>query len=170
MPSMPQTGGVYLDANILIASVDTTDLHADNVHKALVVLSRFTGVAFFISEWTLVEMKKVFVREKGWPVSRANKVAARIRKTMLLRGHALTLLPVTHSPKYEYKDFFDSLFKFLTIDQKIGPRIDGLADAIHCTIMKNNSIALILSTDASSGLGLAPNQILLEPKELAKDY
>jgi len=166
MSQTPQTGGVYLDTNILIASIDQTDRHSTDVLKALEVLSRFPDINLYVSDWTIAEMKKVFVNERNYPPSDAKKISNRLKKRSTLRGHPFTIVPV----RCKFQDFFESLYDFLTMKRRKGKGINGLGDAIHCTIMKDNKISMILSTDDSSGLDLAPNQILLRPEELAKSF
>jgi predicted nucleic acid-binding protein len=170
MSKAPQTGGVYLDCNILIAAVTQTDTHTDDVNKTLDVLSRLSGINLFVSEWAIAEMKKVLVASLNYPLSNANKIAKRLKQTSQLRGHRFSLISVSPKTAYGFEDFFESLFDFLTMRRRKGRGINGIADAMHCSIMKNYKISMILSTDAGSGLDLAPNQILLKPKELAKEF
>lgn len=170
MKQMPQTGGIYIDCNILIASITQTDIHTESVNKALVVLSRFSGLELFVSDWAITEMKKVLVNELNHSASDAKKIANRLIQHSKLRGHPFSYITVSSKNAYKFKDFFESLYDFLTMKRRKGKGINGIADAIHCTIMKNHKISMILSTDTSSGLDLAPNQILLQPKELAKSF
>lgn len=135
------TQKIYLDACIFTSFKNESHPNHEVVKKSISSMEKL-DIEIYSSEWALFEMIKVLIKDYGFQKSKAEKIAKEIKTNSKIGNLKINWIEID-GKKYKFNDFFEYL-KNKLIDSKKLP----IADAIHCLLMEQNQIDLILTTDS----------------------
>ena len=133
---------IYIDANIFI-SVFLERAGHEKIRKFFDgKFGDISSLNFVTSDWTLTEIVRVLVTR--YKID-SEKVAAYVEELSRVRricGVRFKFIDVSSIDGYDFAEFFYDIQKTVL---EYG---NGVPDAIHSQIMKNNGIGMILTSDS----------------------
>lgn len=135
------TKNIYIDANIFI-SIFLKRKGYEKIEKFFKEDAQDLDLRFCTSEWTLTEIVKVLV---GVYKIDSEKVAEYIQgliRAKRICGVKFYFIEVSPIKGYDFQEFF------YDVQKTVLEYRNGVPDAIHSSIMKNNGIEMILTGDA----------------------
>lgn len=132
---------LYLDACIFIANSHSKHENHESVKTCIDSLENFE-IDLFSSEWALIEMMRVLIRDYGYSQENAERIANDYRKKSKIGKLKVNFIDLDSDKSLNFNKFFEYL-KY----QMINAKELHLADAIHNLIMSNNKIKNILTVD-----------------------
>jgi len=136
------TSKIYLDACIFIACAHKKHKNHELIKACIGELAKYQ-VQLYSSEWALIELMRVLVKDYDYSIDKAHKIADEFKKSSKIRLMSIEWVDLNTGPdKRNYTDLFEYLKTQLVTIKEI-----HLADAIHGAIMSNNDVDIILTTD-----------------------
>ena len=131
---------IYLDTNIFV----TFFLKREGYKKleSFFQENRDLEVKFVTSDWTLTEIVKVLTIEYKITSKKVAEFIQKLQREKRVFETKFLFIEVSKKQGYDFEEFFFQLQKMIL--QYKG----GIADSIHSSIMKNNNINTILTTDS----------------------
>lgn len=130
----------YIDTCIFVSYFDPND--TDEQHEKVInfisEMVKYNGkVKFFTSDFTLTELTKVLILEKNFPPDRVHDYVSRLARTKKIGGLSFDIV----NPYGRFSDFF------VGIQTELLEHKPGLGDAVHITIMKDNRIYIVITSN-----------------------
>lgn len=133
---------IYIDANIFISAF----LERDGCEGIREFFEGKFGATealnFLTSDWTLTEVVKVLVSQYKIDSEKVAAYVESLSRGKRIYGVKFGFVDVSANKDYDFSEFFYDVQKTVL---EYG---NGVQDAIHSVIMKNNGIGMILTADA----------------------
>ncbi|PYU19353.1 MAG: hypothetical protein DMG32_24645 [Acidobacteria bacterium] len=157
---------IYLDSNILIAhySLDRVEEAKKKiVENALAVFAELKDIQLCTSMWAVTEMVNILVSRKKIDRGAVAEIESQLVSERRLKNLKIHFVEVSPQKDYDFAEFF------YHVKQGILKYHSGVGDVIHSVIMKNNSIAYILTFDEKDDFKQIPDLTVLHPKDIKID-
>ncbi len=130
---------IYLDTNIFV----TYFLEREGFDKLKEFMdgSEDLEIRFVTSDWTLTEIVKVLIYEYKIKPKKVVDYIQKLQREKRVFETKFSFIKVSEKESYDFDEFFYHIQK--TILEYNG----GIPDTIHSSIMQNNNIHKILTTD-----------------------
>ncbi|MDP2638674.1 MAG: type II toxin-antitoxin system VapC family toxin [Candidatus Azambacteria bacterium] len=156
---------IYLDSNILVSYFATKDereqKRKESILNAFQIFASLKNVMLSASIWTITEMVKILINEKGMDRKQVSKIANDFIQDPKLGGSKVYIIEGVHPRKrYDFDDFFHDIREKMIIYSP------GWGDAMHVVIMKNNGIKEILTLDGKDDFKIIPGILVIHPKDV----
>jgi predicted nucleic acid-binding protein len=154
---------IYLDSNVLIAyhSQDKAEESKKRiVQDALAAFAQLKDAQLCTSMWAITEMVNILVSSKKMDRALVAAMEEQLVNEKRLRNLKIVLLDVSPQKDYDFAEFF------YHVRQGILKYHSGVGDIIHSVIMKNNSVADILTFDEKDDFKQIPDLTVLHPKNI----
>jgi predicted nucleic acid-binding protein len=154
---------IYLDSNVLIAyhSQDKAEESKKRmVQEALAAFAQLKDAQLCTSMWAITEMVNILVSSKKMDRGLVAAMEEQLVNEKRLRDIKIVLLDVSPQKDYDFAEFF------YHVRQGILKYHSGVGDIIHSVIMKNNSVADILTFDEKGDFKQIPDLTVLHPKDI----
>jgi predicted nucleic acid-binding protein len=154
---------IYLDSNVLIAyhSQDKAEESKKRmVQDALAAFAQLKDAQLCTSMWAITEMVNILVSSKKMDRGLVAAMEEQLVNEKRLRNLKIVLLDVSPQKDYDFAEFF------YHVRQGILKYHSGVGDIIHSVIMKNNSVADILTFDEKDDFKQIPDLTVLHPKDI----
>ncbi|MGD0076193.1 MAG: type II toxin-antitoxin system VapC family toxin [Candidatus Binataceae bacterium] len=158
---------IYLDSNILIAhySVDKAEETKKKlVDNALSVFGKLRDLELCTSMWAVTEMVNILVSYKKLPRGDVAEIESQLVNERRLKDLKIRILDVSPRKDYDFMEFF------YHVKQGILSYHSGVGDVIHSVIMKNNTVAYILTFDEKGDFKNIPDLTVLHPRDVKTDH
>jgi predicted nucleic acid-binding protein len=154
---------IYLDSNVLIAHYSTDraeEAKKGLVENALAVFAHFKDVQLCTSVWAITEMVNILVSNKKMDRGDVAEIESQLVSERRLNDLRIHIIEVSPRKDYDFIEFF------YHVRQGILKYHSGVGDIIHSVIMKNNSIAEILTFDEKNDFKQILGLTVLHPKDI----
>ena len=154
---------IYLDSNVLIAyhSLDKAEeTKKKMVDEALAVFAELKDIQLCTSMWAVTEMVNILVSRKKMDRGTVAELESQMVSERRLRNLRIHFVEVSPRKDYDFTEFF------YHVKQGILKYHSGVGDVIHSVIMKNNSIADILTFDEKDDFKQIPDLTVLHPRDI----
>lgn len=130
---------IYVDANIFISLFLKRKGH-EKIEEFF--RKDADGLEFYTSDWTLTEIVKVLVIECKIDSEKVARYVEGLQREKRICGVKFGFVMVSPDKGYDFEEFF------YHVQKTVLEYRNGVQDAIHSVIMKENGIELILTGDA----------------------
>ncbi|MCK5096278.1 MAG: type II toxin-antitoxin system VapC family toxin [Candidatus Pacebacteria bacterium] len=130
------------------------------VKDALEVFGDLEDVILVTSSFTFTEVAKVLIHGKKENPKAVAKKLNKINRENCISGFNFEIVPTSPDSAYTFEDFW------VSVSENMNLYNPGWADAVHCVIMKNNSIKEILSMDGKDDFEIVSGITLIHPKDV----
>ena len=132
---------IYIDSNIFI-SVFLERPGSEGIVEFFEEGVRGLDLRFCTSEWTLTEVVKVLINEYKIDSERVAAYVEELIRVKRVCGVKFSFVEVSPVEGYDFREFF------YDVQKTVLEYRNGVPDAIHSSIMRNNGIDMILTSDA----------------------
>lgn len=136
---------VYLDTNIFVTFFLKRD-GFDKINKFM--KENKDEFDLVTSDWTLTEIVKVLVYEYKIKSKKVANYIEELQREKRIFDNKFSFVKVSKKESYDFEEFF------YYVQKTILEYNNGLADAIHSLIMKNNNIKYILTSNEKDFQGI----------------
>jgi predicted nucleic acid-binding protein len=154
---------IYLDSNVLIAyhSLDKAEEPKKKmVEEAFAAFGQLKDIQLCTSMWAITEMVNILVSRKKIDRGAVAEIESQLVNEKRLKNLKIQIIEVSPQKDYDFAEFF------YHVKQGILKYHSGVGDVIHSVIMKNNSIADILTFDEKDDFKQIPDLTVLHPKDI----
>ena len=134
------TKDIYVDANIFISIFLERKGH-EKIRDFLEDGIEGLDLRLCTSEWTLTEIVKVLVNEYKVDSERVARHVEELSRSRRICGVKFDFVDVSVEDGYDFREFF------YDVQKTVLEYRNGVQDAIHSAIMKNNGVRMILTAD-----------------------
>ena len=135
------TRDVYIDANIFVTIFLERKGH-EKIRRFFEEKAVELDLRFCTSEWTLTEIVKVLVGVYNVDSERVARYVEELIRGKRICGMKFYFVEVSPVEGYDFQEFF------YDVQKTVLEYRNGVPDAIHSQIMRNNGIDMILTGDA----------------------
>ena len=154
---------IYLDSNVLIAYHSTDKAEETKkkmVEDALGIFAELKDIQLCTSMWAITEMINILVSRKKMARGDVAEIESQLVSERRLNDLKIHFLDVSPREDYDFNEFF------YHVRQGILRYHSGVGDVIHSVIMKNHSVADILTLDEKSDFKAIPGLTVLHPEDV----
>ncbi len=133
---------VYLDANVvmpLISNQKDDDKDRQDIRNTLKTFEDSPDVEFVMSHFTILETVKVLRVKRKFASEDLHKIYNELALKSRLEGIKIKIVDFSPDDGYDFTEMFYDLHLMLLVQK------NGIEDATHAIIMKNNGIQFIMT-------------------------